>query len=53
MSTSISNAVQKNEMNILYVPTQKMAADIFTKGLCEQKFREHRESIMGRLHPNS
>ena len=30
-----------------------MATDIFTKGLYEAKFLEHREIIMGRLDPNS
>ena len=49
----LRDAVLKNEKNIRYVPTQKMAADIFTVGLCELEFKEHRENIMGRIHPNS
>ena len=49
----LRDAVLKSEINIRYVPTQKMAEDIFTKGLCELEFKEHRENIMGRLHPNS
>ena len=46
-------AVQKDDFNILHVPTQKMAADIFTKGRCAAKLTEHRENIMDRLNPNS
>ena len=48
----LRDAVQVIEIKIRYVPTQKMAGDIFTKRLCELKFKEHRENIMGRLHPN-
>ena len=48
----LREAVQKHEINIIHVPTQKMAADIFTIGLCEAKFTEHRGYNMGRLNPN-
>ena len=50
---SIRDAVQKDEIHILDVPMQTMAANILTKGLCEAKFTEHRENIMSRLNPNS
>ena len=44
-------AVQKDEINISHEPNQKMAADTFTKGVCEAKITEHCENIMGRLNP--
>ena len=46
----LRDAARKDEINILHVPTQKMAADIFTSGLCEAKCTEHCENIMSRLN---
>ena len=49
----VRDAEQKIHINILHVRTQKLATDIFTKGLCDAGFTEHRENIMGTLNPNS
>ena len=41
----LRQAVQKDKITILHVPTQKMAADNFTKGLCGAKINNHFENI--------
>ena len=47
------DAVHKFEFNFLKMPAQKMAFNTFSKELCEAKFNEVRENIMGRLNLNS
>ena len=42
----LKDTEKKDEINILHMPTQKMASDCFTEGLCGAKFTENGENYM-------
>ena len=52
----IREKVENNTVDIVYTPTDQLAADLFTKALPQVKVKKHRRMLMGSMQilpPNS
>ena len=41
----IRELIEKKEIDVVYMPTEKMVADALTKGLPKPRFEEHRQAM--------